>query len=93
MAWRGGDEGRRRANETPLEYQSRLLTTLETTKQTYPARTPDDARILDELTQAYLLERYGEKRVEQEKLSYLGRWVPVLIKRLVRRMREQMRIL
>jgi hypothetical protein len=91
MAWRGGIAGKRRPNETPLEYQSRLLTALEAEGEMHPGKTPDEARILEELTQAYLLERYGEKRVEKEKLGYLGRWVPVLIKRMARRMGKKMR--
>ncbi|HZU70660.1 MAG TPA: DUF4129 domain-containing protein [Ktedonobacteraceae bacterium] len=89
MAWRGEDAGRRRANETPLEYQYRLLAALEPTRQTYAGKSPDDAMILEELTQAYLLERYGEKDVDPRKLTYLRRWVPLLIKRLIPRLRNK----
>jgi hypothetical protein len=58
--------------ETPQEYQQRLALTIRT------------AAILEELTRAYVRERYGNKPVEQPQQSYLGSWVPYLISRLHR---------
>ena len=84
MARRGGDERRRQDNETPVEYQTRLLTLLEHVSQEEAQKedTPADAAIIDELTRAYALERYGGKRTEQGQQSYLRRWVPLLARRL-----------
>jgi Na+-transporting methylmalonyl-CoA/oxaloacetate decarboxylase gamma subunit len=83
MAWRGGNERKRRPCETPLEYQQRLLTYIAPDKQVHAVDTPDDTRILEELTQAYLLERYGEKQVDARRLAYLRKRVPRLTRRLI----------
>jgi len=43
---------------------------------------PSDAAILGALTRAYGRERYGGKQSESALKSYLGTWVPHLVKRL-----------
>jgi len=82
MARRGDDLGRR-ADETPTEYQSRLLTLVENTSHDEAQRenTPAASAILDELTRAYILERYGGKQIDRRQQTYLHRWVPRLMKR------------
>lgn len=82
MVRRGDDLGRR-ANETPTEYQSRLLTLVEDTSHDEAQRenTPAASAILDELTRAYILERYGGKQIDRRQQTYLHRWVPRLMKR------------
>ncbi len=78
----------RRTYETPYEYQRRLASLLgsvpleETTAQAGEA-TPPGPAILAELTDAYVRERYGDKPLDQPQRSYLGRWIPDLLRRLV----------
>jgi uncharacterized protein DUF4129 len=81
---RQGNELGRRLNETPTEYQTRLLTLFKKTsaEETQKDGTPSDAAILDELTRAYALERYGGKHTDQSQQAYLRRWVSHLVKRL-----------
>lgn len=83
MARRGDDLGRR-PEETPVEYQARLLTLVENTPRDVAQQdeTPADAVILDALTQAYTRERYGGKATDQSQRAYLGKWAPWLVKRL-----------
>lgn len=84
MVRHGGDERRRRADETPIEYQTRLLTLVKHVphEQGQKDDAPADAAILSELTRAYTLERYGGKHTEQSQQAYLRRWVSLLVKRL-----------
>ncbi len=81
---RHGDDLERRPNETPTEYQTRLLALVENIPHEEAPKddTPLDAAILDELTRAYTLERYGGKRTDQRQQAYLRRWVSLLVKRL-----------
>lgn len=83
MAWHRDALGRR-PGETPAEYQTRLLASIKefshNEEQQYS--TPPDAAILDELTAAYTLERYGGKRTDHSRRAYLRQWVPILVKRL-----------
>jgi hypothetical protein len=83
MAQQGNELGRR-LNETPTEYQTRLLTFFKKTsaEETQKDGTPSAAAILDELTRAYALERYGGKHTDQSQQAYLRRWMPHLVKRL-----------
>jgi hypothetical protein len=70
----------RRSNETPAEYETRIAVRVEhASSGTEPA--PADATILDELTRAYVKERYGGKRIEAAQRNYLRLWVPRLLKR------------
>ena len=83
MARRGADLGRR-PEETPIEYQARLLTLVKEAPGEAVQRdeTPADAAILDALTRAYTRERYGGKSTDQSQRAYLGKWAPWLVKRL-----------
>lgn len=80
MARRGKDEQRRRPDETPTEYQARLLAKARPVVQN--DATPTDAAILDTLTRAYTHERYGGKPPTVSQQAYLRRWISVLVKRL-----------
>jgi hypothetical protein len=79
----------RYSNETPEEYQRRLLL-LARSRTLAPAPTadddaPPDPAILAELTRAYIRERYGNKRSSRQQQEYLRRWVPHLVQRLLAR--------
>ncbi len=84
------DALRRKPTETPNEYQVRLLAFLISTTpaiqdQGSDAPLPDDATILtilEELTFAYIMERYGSEHVSERNRSRLQTWVPRLIARL-----------
>jgi hypothetical protein len=82
---RRGDDLGRRPDETPIEYQSRLLTLVGNTPRDVGQKdeTPADAAILDELTRAYTLERYGGKHSDDSQRTYLRTWVPHLLRRLM----------
>lgn len=84
MAWHG-DDLERRPDETPTEYQTRLLTLVKDAPhdERWDNEILVDDAILDELTRAYMLERYGGKITEHSKQAYLQRWVPHLVKRLM----------
>lgn len=87
MAWHKGDELGRRPDETPTEYQTRLLisvTISDHNKERLHGK-PSDAVILEELTGAYILERYGGQHSDSDRRAYLLRWVPMLVKRLTSR--------
>ena len=77
----------RRSDETPTEYQTRLLVfvqhTLSETMQ--EADMPSEQEILDVLTHNYSLERYAGKHLEQTQKNYLRRWVPRLLSRVIRK--------
>jgi hypothetical protein len=63
VLWEGRNEGTpRRSQETPFEYSQRL-------KQ----HRADLADELDTLTQAYVVERYGQINPEPEKVTWLNR--------------------
>ncbi len=79
------EELARRPAETPSEYEARILAYLEkrsSTEATGNGHEPPAHAILDELTQAYTLERYGGKRTGQDERAYLQTWVPRLLQRL-----------
>ena len=82
---RHGDDLERRPDETPTEYQTRLLTLIKDAPhdEGWDNEILVDDAILDELTRAYTLERYGGKITEHSKQAYLQRWVPHLVKRLM----------
>ncbi|GAC1647579.1 MAG: hypothetical protein NVS4B12_15420 [Ktedonobacteraceae bacterium] len=71
----------RRPDETPPEYQTRLLAFAQHVPHQEHA-TPSEQEILDILTHDYSLERYGGKQLEQSQKGYLRTWVPRLIARL-----------
>lgn len=78
------NELERRPNETPTEYQARLLSQLDmaASSASKQEHNPSDAAILQTLTQAYIGERYGRKQVAKDQIAYLRTWVPRLVKRL-----------
>ncbi len=74
----------RRSDETPAEYQARLLivarqTFVETMQE---ADIPSEQEILDVLTHDYNLERYSGKHMDSAQKNYLRAWVPRLIARV-----------
>ncbi len=76
--------------ETPTEYEARLLTHLRrevvgSTDLASQDDLPGNSAILDELTHAYVLERYGGKRTDNPHRAFLQAWVPRLIARLTGR--------
>jgi hypothetical protein len=71
----------RQASETPAEYETRLLPHLAAPNAS--SQDGAEALILDELTQAYMLERYGSKRADERTRQHLRRRVPHLIARLI----------
>ena len=82
LAWNGEKLGRQ-ANETPSEYEKRLLTLLK--KAPSPAQrdgAPADPAMLDELTSAYMQERYGGKHPRLQHDTYVPAWIPRFVRRL-----------
>ncbi len=80
----------RKPAETPAEYETRLLAYLEGVKQSSPNQVENDdsataAAVLKELTDAYVRERYGGKRIDNPHRTYLQTWVPRLVGRLTGR--------
>jgi hypothetical protein len=82
LAW-NGEKLARRANETPSEYEKRLLALLkQASSEAQGDGTPTDPAILDELTAAYMQERYGGKRAHLEHDAYVQGWIPRFVRRL-----------
>ena len=83
LAW-NGEKLARRADETPSEYQKRLLTLLkkEPSVEAQGDDMPTDPAMLDELTSAYLQERYGGKHPRLLHDSYVHVWIPGFASRL-----------
>ena len=84
------DDPARMPAETPAEYEARLLVHLENAApnaQELPPddRLPPDPAILDELTRAYVSERYGGKLTRERQRAHLQAWVPHLVARLTGR--------
>lgn len=88
LAW-NKETLQRHANETPTEYQARLLTQLPTQQpsaraiEAEQAEQHDDAATLASLTSDYTRERYGGKSSEHKNRAYTADWIAHLIKRLV----------
>ncbi len=72
-----------RAHETPIEYQERLLSSLQPDMHDQQQDAPPDPVILDELTRAYTMERYAGKQTDTRQRLYLHRWVPYLVQHLL----------
>ena len=70
--------------ETPTEYEARLLALLEKTAsmQEEGNDTSPDAALLEQLTHAYVQERYGEKHTRFGYNAYLPAWIARFVKRL-----------
>lgn len=73
--------------ETPTQYEARLLALLEKTAsmQEEGNDTPSDAALLEQLTHAYVQERYGEKHTRFGYNAYLPAWIARFVKRLSNR--------
>ncbi len=73
----------RHTDETPLEYRTRLLTSVKQAATIQDGEATSEQEILDMLTGAYAVERYGGKSLEASQKSYLRTWVPRLIARFI----------
>lgn len=69
----------RHADETPVEYKERLLTVVTSLPMIENQDTPSSHALLEELTQAYINERYGARHLAGERLVYLRQWMPTLV--------------
>jgi hypothetical protein len=73
-------------NETPAEYEARLLALIKKSSsnimQEREDGAPSDPELLDELTHAYVRERYGGKRTQLAHKAYLPAWISRFVKRL-----------
>lgn len=72
-----------RPHETPIEYQGRLLPSLQPDMHEQRHDAPSDPAILDQLTRAYMLERYAKEQADARQRLYLHTWVPHLVQHLV----------
>jgi len=83
LAW-NGEKLARRADETPSEYEKRLLALLkkDSSVEAQGDDMPADPAMLDELTSAYLQERYGGKHLSLPHDSYAPSWTPRFVRRL-----------
>jgi Domain of unknown function (DUF4129) len=76
---RQGTSLERFPHETPREYQERLYSLLESLPRQQQERFPD--AILDELTVAYMQERYGGERLDAHPYTYWHTHIRVFVKR------------
>ena len=83
LAW-NGEKLARRANETPSEYEKRLLALLkkEPSTEAQGDDMPTDPAMLDELTSAYMQERYGGKHLHLLHHAYVSTWISRFVRRL-----------
>ena len=77
----------RRPAETPAEYEQRLLAYLASGSAGPHNGSPvpseqTESQLLDELTRAYTLERYGGRGTEERKRAQMRAWVTRLLVRL-----------
>ncbi len=79
-----GEHLSRRPEETPMEYQKRLLAMMGTSSDdTRQGDEASDREMLADLTRAYINERYGERQVELQPLDGPG-WILRMAERLGR---------
>ena len=76
-----GEDFTRHPEETPAEYQRRILHAARNIPAPGDTETPVDSTILDTLTRAYSLERYGGRQAHSEQHTFLHRWLPHLVQR------------
>jgi len=76
-----GEDFTRRPQETPAEYQRRILHAARNIPASGDSETPVDSTILETLTRAYSLERYGDRQAHEEQSTFLRRWMPHLVQR------------
>jgi Domain of unknown function (DUF4129) len=83
LAW-NGEKLARRADETPSEYEKRLLALLkkEPSTEAQEDGMPTDPAMLDELTSAYVQERYGGKHPRLLHGAYVPAWIPRFVRLL-----------
>ncbi len=79
-----GEKLARRVDETPSEYEKRLLALLKkaSSVEAQGDGMPTDPAMLDELTSAYLQERYGGKNSRLLHDAYAPAWIPRFVRRL-----------
>jgi Domain of unknown function (DUF4129) len=79
-----GEKLARRADETPSEYETRLLVLLkkEPSSEAQGDEMLTDPAMLDELTSAYVQERYGGKHLHLLHDAYVPAWLPRFVRRL-----------
>ncbi len=77
----------RRPDETPNEYQARLLVFAQQalSETMREEDMPSEQEILDVLTHNYSLERYAGQHLEKNQANYLRQWVPRLLARMIRK--------
>jgi hypothetical protein len=83
LAW-SQEKLARRMDETPSEYEKRLLALLKN-KPAIEAEAndmPSDAVMLDELTSAYVQERYGGKQTHLVHDANIPVWTPRFVRKL-----------
>ncbi len=71
-----------RPAETPSEYEARLLALLKASAQEDTDGARSDTALLQQLTHAYIQERYGEKRSQLAHDASLPAWIARFVKRL-----------
>lgn len=76
-----GEDFTRHPQETPAEYQRRILHAARNIPAPGDTDTPVDSTILETLTRAYSLERYGGRQAHDEQHNFLRRWMPHLVQR------------
>ncbi len=84
---RQGTDVERFPHETPDEYQKRLQGLLGSLSHQQQERFP--VLILDELTRAYIQERYGGKRLDDHPYTYWHTHIRAFAKRFQRRSRKR----
>jgi Domain of unknown function (DUF4129) len=75
-----GERLGRRPEETPVEYQKRLLALMEEAS----GEEVSDRKMLTDLTRAYLQERYGETSTDLQEPSENSPWISRMAERLSR---------
>jgi hypothetical protein len=77
-----GDSTQHRANETPLEYQRRLLQDIKQQQHLQAADEQANTTFLSDLTHAYDQERYGNKNIDHQHKETLLAHLPQFIEHL-----------
>ena len=80
-----GERLSKRPEETPMEYQGRLLALMgKSSDDRKPGDEASDREMLADLTRAYINERYGERQADLQPQDGSG-WISRMAERLNRR--------